>query len=248
MRRIATTTLLVSFLALATPSAGTATLGTGAYPDLIVHDAVVLTLDPDVPTASAFAVTGDRFVAVGSDEDVLALAGPGTTLIDLDGKAVTPGFIDSHGHWIGDRELYGVRWPRKAIQMALEGGWTSINEHFVDQDRLDELTRLDATGELRLRVNAYLPVNYGRHQRFGMWFSDHTPGEVIGPRLRLAGVKFFIDACSPNTMYMTQGRAGRSEGLRELPLEAERAPAHGPEGPRGRMADRRAFVRRRRDR
>ncbi|MGZ8602557.1 MAG: amidohydrolase, partial [Actinomycetota bacterium] len=90
MRRIATTTLLVTFLALATPSAGTPTLGTGAFPDLIVHDAVVLTLDPDMPTASAIAVTGDRFVAVGSDEDVLGLAGPSTTLIDLDGKAVTP--------------------------------------------------------------------------------------------------------------------------------------------------------------
>ena len=181
-------------------------LGTGAFPDLIVHDAVVLTLDPDLPTATALAVTGDRFVAVGSDEDVLGLAGPSTTLIDLDGKAVTPGFIDSHSHWIGDRDYYGVRWARKAIQMALEGGWTSINEHFVNQERLDELTRLDAADELRLRVNAYLPVNYGRDQRFGMWFSDHTPGEVIGPRLRLAGVKFFVDACSPNTMYMTQGR------------------------------------------
>ena len=206
MRKITTAAAVVTLLVLATPSAGTPTLGTSAFPDLIVHDAVVLTMDPDLPTATALAVTGDRFVAVGSDEDVLGLAGPSTTLIDLDGRAVTPGFIDSHSHWIGDRSYYGVRWARKAIQMALEGGWTSINEHFVNQERLDELTMLDAADELRLRVNAYLPVNYGRDQRFGMWFSDHTPGEVIGPRLRLAGVKFFVDACSPNTMYMTQGR------------------------------------------
>lgn len=206
MRKISTAAAIVTLLVLATPSAGTPTLGTSAFPDLIVHDAVVLTMDPDLPTATALAVTGDRFVAVGSDEDVLGLAGPSTTVIDLDGRAVTPGFIDSHSHWIGDRSYYGVRWARKAIQMALEGGWTSINEHFVNQERLDELTMLDAADELRLRVNAYLPVNYGRDQRFGMWFSDHTPGEVIGPRLRLAGVKFFVDACSPNTMYMTQGR------------------------------------------
>jgi predicted amidohydrolase YtcJ len=174
-------------------------------PDLIVHDAHVLTMDPEVSEASAFAVTGDRFVAVGGDEEVLALAGPDTTVIDLDGEAVTPGFIDSHSHWIGDRELYGVEEAGDAIQMALEGGWTSINEHFVNEERLDELTQLDADGDLRLRVNAYLPVNYGPDQRFGMWFSDLVaPGEVIGPRLRIAGVKFFIDACGTRSMYMTQ--------------------------------------------
>ena len=42
--------------------------GNAPPPDLIVHDAIVLTMDSDMPRASAFAVTGDRFVAVGSDE------------------------------------------------------------------------------------------------------------------------------------------------------------------------------------
>jgi hypothetical protein len=204
MLRIAHLVPLIALI-VATWGASTRSAGLADAPDLIVHDAVVLTMDPDAPSVSAFAVTGDRFVAVGSDEDVLALAGPSTTVIDLDGKAVTPGFIDSHSHWIGDRGLYGVRGPRNAIQMALEGGWTSINEHFVNQERLDELTRVDAAGDLRLRVNAYLPVNYGPSQRFGMWFRDLTPGEVIGPRLRLAGVKLFIDACGTRTMYMTSG-------------------------------------------
>ena len=211
MRRIAAAAAVVTLLVLATPSAGTQSHGVAVPPDLIVHHAVVLTMDPDRPAASAFAVTGDRFVAVGNNADVLTLAGPSTTVVDLAGRAVTPGFIDSHSHWIGDRELYGVRWPQKAIQMALEAGWTSINELFVNQERLDELTRLDATGKLRLRVNAYLPVNY-RQQRFGMWFSDHTPGEVIGPRLRLAGVKFFIDGCTPQTMYMTTTHADDPTG------------------------------------
>jgi predicted amidohydrolase YtcJ len=206
VRRIATVAPLVTLLVLATWSTGTPSKGSPATPDLIVHNAVVLTMDPAMPRASALAVTGHRFVAVGTDEDILALAGPSTTVIDLDGRAVTPGFIDSHSHWIGDRELYGVRSARRAIQMALEGGWTSINEMFVNDSRLQELTDLDASGDLRLRVNAYLPVNYGPHQRFGMWFADHEPGERVGPRLRLAGVKFFIDACGSRTMYMTTAR------------------------------------------
>lgn len=211
MRKVVAATAVVALLVLATPSAGTQRHGIVGPPDLIVHHAVVLTMDPDMPAASAFAVTGDRFVAVGNNADVLALAGPSTTVVNLEGRAVTPGFIDSHSHWIGDREYYGVRWPRKSIQMALEAGWTSINEMFVNQERLDELTRLDATGDLRLRVNAYLPVNY-RHQRFGMWFSDHEPGEVVGPRLRLAGVKFFIDGCSPQTMLMTKPHSDDPDG------------------------------------
>jgi predicted amidohydrolase YtcJ len=174
--------------------------------DLILHGGVILTMDPEIRTATAIALSGRRILAVGDDDDVLALAGPGTTVVDLEGMAVTPGFIDSHGHWIGDRELYGVSSAEDAIQLALEGGWTSLNEHFVNQDRLDELTALDATGDLRVRVNAYLPVNY-EEQRFGMWFDGHTPGEVVGPRLRLAGVKFFIDGCGPDTYYLREPHA-----------------------------------------
>jgi predicted amidohydrolase YtcJ len=186
--------------------------GPGQAPDLILHGAIVLTMDPDEPTASAIAIAGDRIVAVGTDEEVLPLADASTTLVDLDGLTVTPGFIDSHGHWIGDRELYGVSTPQEAIRRALEGGWTSINEMFVNQDRLDELTALDAAGELRLRVNAYLPVNYGTDQKFGFWFQDLTPGAQVGPRLRLAGAKFFIDGCGPQTYYLSDPRDDGNRG------------------------------------
>jgi predicted amidohydrolase YtcJ len=184
----------------------------GVAPSLIVHDAIVLTMNPEAPAASALAVMGERVAAVGSDAEILALAGPATTIVDLDRRAVTPGFVDSHAHWIGDRGLYGVATAHEAIQMALEAGWTSLNELFVNQERLDELVALDATGELRVRVNAYLPVNYGAHQKFGFWFSDLAPGTQIGPRLRLAGAKFFIDGCSASTMYLSRPRDNGNVG------------------------------------
>jgi predicted amidohydrolase YtcJ len=177
--------------------------GAGDEPDLILHHA---------PKARAIAISGDRILAVGSNAEVLALAGPSTTLVDLDGRAVLPGFVDSHGHWIGDRELYGVASAEQAIRRALEGGWTSINELFVNQDRLDELAALDATGRLRVRVNAYLPVNFGPDQKFGFWFEHLTPGAVLGPRLRLAGAKFFIDGCGPGTYYLSEPRADGNRG------------------------------------
>lgn len=204
MGRLAKTILVIVLAAIPT---AVEVDGAGAgSADLILHGGVVLTMDADLGTATAIAISGERILAVGGDDDVLALAGPGTTLVDLDGLTVTPGFIDSHAHWIGDRELYGVSSAADAIELALEGGWTSLNEQFVNQDRLDELTALDAAGDLRVRVNAYLPVNYAE-QRFGMWFSDHTPGEIVGPRLRLAGVKFFIDGCGPDTYYLSEPHA-----------------------------------------
>ena len=67
-------------------------------PDLIVHDAVVVTVDPARPTATAFSVHRGRFVLVGSDAEVLKTRGPGTRVIDLHGRTVLPGFNDSHLH------------------------------------------------------------------------------------------------------------------------------------------------------
>ena len=55
----------------------------------------------DAPWAEAVAVRGGRIVAVGSEEDVLAAAGPNADRLDLNGAFVTPGFIDGHTHFNG---------------------------------------------------------------------------------------------------------------------------------------------------
>jgi predicted amidohydrolase YtcJ len=48
--------------------------------------------------ASAVAVDADRIAAVGSDDEILGLMSDATTLVDLDGRLLTPGFIDAHVH------------------------------------------------------------------------------------------------------------------------------------------------------
>lgn len=70
----------------------------GAGVDLIVVNGNVLTQDDAAPNAEAFAILGDRFVAVGSSADVRNLAGPNTEVIDAGGATVVPGFIDAHSH------------------------------------------------------------------------------------------------------------------------------------------------------
>ena len=70
----------------------------GAAPDYVVINARVFTSDPENPSAEAFAVKGDRFLAVGSSADIRALAGSNTEIVDAEGMFITPGFIDAHSH------------------------------------------------------------------------------------------------------------------------------------------------------
>jgi hypothetical protein len=66
--------------------------------DLVVIDAVVLTMDAARPEAAAFAVRDGEFIAVGSNDEVQALVGAGTQVVDARGRCVTPGFNDAHIH------------------------------------------------------------------------------------------------------------------------------------------------------
>ena len=58
---------------------------------LILFNGRIQTLDPNLPVASALAIEGDRIVAVGSDDEVLALANWRSTQLDLNGKTIWPG-------------------------------------------------------------------------------------------------------------------------------------------------------------
>ena len=66
--------------------------------DYVFTNARVYTSDVAQPWAEAVAVRGTDIVAVGSDEDVAPLTGPGTETIDLNGKVLMPGIISTHEH------------------------------------------------------------------------------------------------------------------------------------------------------
>jgi predicted amidohydrolase YtcJ len=69
--------------------------------DLLLTNAVVVTVDEDVPQAEAVAVRGDRIIALGTSAELKKYIGPATQVVDLQGQLVTPGFIESHGHFSG---------------------------------------------------------------------------------------------------------------------------------------------------
>jgi predicted amidohydrolase YtcJ len=68
-------------------------------PTLILFNGTIATQDQHHPMAQAVAIAQDRILAVGSEAMVLSLARPDTELIDLNGRLVVPGFIDTHIHF-----------------------------------------------------------------------------------------------------------------------------------------------------
>ena len=174
--------------------------------DLIFTNAVILTMDFNRPEADAIAIRGDRILAVGTGEEALAYRGSNTQVIDLAGRTVTPGFIDSHTHRIGDRWLYGYgdQGPEQVIQEAIAGGWTGLHELFVSPDRLDELAGLAAGDALRVRVSMYLTMNY--HFDRDDWWTVFEPLQSFGPYLQIAGLKITLDQEWGETVFFNQAQ------------------------------------------
>jgi len=93
-------------------------------PDWILVNGNIYTVNPRQPKAQALAVRGDRLVAVGSNEQVRALAGPNTRVVDAGGRTVLPGLIDAHVHMLGlgeslaSLDLREVASPEAAAQLV----------------------------------------------------------------------------------------------------------------------------------
>ncbi len=130
--------------------------------DLILTNGNVITVEPEPSSVEALAVKGDRILALGTNEDLLGFRGESTTIIDLEGKTVIPGFIDSHMHFplLGKRlkQIYldettsfaeVLEIVEKAIEQAKPGdwimgsGWHTANwtiKAYPDNRRLSEIS------------------------------------------------------------------------------------------------------------
>lgn len=95
--------------------------------DSIILGGRVLTQDRNMPRAEALAIAAGRILAVGSDAEMRALAGPETEVIEAGGATVLPGFVESHLHlFIGGAELdqvhlHGTADPETARRKLAEG-------------------------------------------------------------------------------------------------------------------------------
>ena len=132
------------------------------YPDVIFHHGLIKTLDPKSPVANAVGITDGRFSAVGRDEDVMALAGPDTRVVDLKGRRVLPGLIDNHMHiirgglnfnmelrWDGVRSLAdAMSMLKRQVAVTPPPQWVRVvggfTEHQFAEKRLPSIDELNA--------------------------------------------------------------------------------------------------------
>ena len=92
--------------------------------DTIYTNGEVVTVNDDQPSAEAVAVKDGIILAVGSEADVMTHRAPVTEVIDLDGRTMTPGFIDGHAHFNG----FGAQAIGANLLAPPDGGVRTIDD------------------------------------------------------------------------------------------------------------------------
>jgi len=152
----------ISMLFVIMLSAALSTIAQQATPDLVLTNGKIITVDERFSIAQAVAVKGEQIIAVGSNQEIGQLAGPSTRRIDLRGRAVVPGLIDNHAHfmragetWLEEVRLDGVESRKQAVDMLRAraklaapgqwiytlGGWSHFQ--FADDKKIFTRDELD---------------------------------------------------------------------------------------------------------
>ncbi|MEM7313085.1 MAG: amidohydrolase family protein, partial [Planctomycetota bacterium] len=134
-------------------------------PSLILHNGKITTLDKSKSEVTAVAIADGKILSSGTEQEIMSLADGSTNVINLEGRRVIPGLIDSHTHIIrqGNNFAMELRWDHvTSLAEALEmlkhqalrtpvgqwirvvGGWTP--DQFVEK-RLPTLSEINAVSD-----------------------------------------------------------------------------------------------------
>src|ERR1700750_2726451 len=168
--------------------------------DMLLLNGRIVTLDDTSSVNEALAITGDRITATGSSDQVRKLAGADTTIVDLEGRTVIPGLIDSHIHLIraGFRYADEVDWSgatgiaealdrlRSAAMRAQPGAWLIAPggwppRHFTESRRPTEAEIAPVASDhpvyIQLFYGSVLLNAIGR-ERLGIESDDDLPSSA----------------------------------------------------------------------
>jgi predicted amidohydrolase YtcJ len=170
--------------------------------DLILFHGKIVTVDAQFHIVDSIAIAGDRILATGGHEEVAKLAGPKTHQIDLHGKTVLPGLIDSHSHAL-DASLYEfdhpvpemetiadvLRYIHERAAVAKQGDWIVLTQVFITRLR-------DQRFPTRAELDAAAPRN-------PVYFGTGPDASVNSLALKLSGID--------KNFEITDGKPGRIE-------------------------------------
>jgi predicted amidohydrolase YtcJ len=170
--------------------------------DLILHHGKIVTVDPQFHVVDSMAVRGDRIVATGTRDEVAKLAGPATRQIDLKGKTVLPGLMDSHSHAfsaalyefdhpVPDMETIAdvLQYIRSRAAVAKEGEWIELTQVFITRLR-------DQRFPTRAELDEAAPRN-------PVYFGTGPDASVNSLALKVSGID--------KNFRITDGKPGRIE-------------------------------------
>jgi predicted amidohydrolase YtcJ len=177
----------------------------GAYAqqaDLVLYNGKIVTVDSQFHLADALAARGDRILAVGDRDQVTSLAGPTARRIDLKGRTVLPGLMDSHvhaseaamyefDHPVPDMETVAdvLRYIRARAAVVKPGAWIVLTQVFITRLR-------DQRFPTRAELDAAAPKN-------PVYFGTGPDASVNSLALKLSGMD--------KSFHITDGKPGRIE-------------------------------------
>lgn len=160
------------------------------YPDLILYNAQIYTVEPAQPWVQAVAIRQHYILAMGDTAEVLTLAGPATQLFDLNGKLVLPGLCDAHIHFLdwslGQREVVLADCASKAEMLAriAQRAAASVMDAWITGQGWNE----SRWGGNEFPTVAELDAVTGPEQPALFWRSDMHVAVVNTAAMQLAGV------------------------------------------------------------
>lgn len=170
--------------------------------DVLLYNGKILTVDPRFQIVEALAVRGDRIVAAGSRTDLNRFAGANTRQIDLGGRVVLPGLMDSHSHAseaamyefdhpVPDMETIAdvLRYIKARAAVTKDGDWIVLTQVFI--------TRLR---DQRFPTRAELDEAAPRHP---VYFGTGPDASVNTMALRISKID--------RSFQITDGKPGRIE-------------------------------------
>src|SRR5688572_11602907 len=123
-------------------------------PDLVLLDGKIVTVDEQQAVHEALAIADGKIAALGSTAEIRRLAGPTTRVIELDGRTVIPGLIDSHLHAV-----------RAALSFSTEVNWIGARSLREATTRISDAAKRRPPGSWLIVAGGWNELQFAERRR-----------------------------------------------------------------------------------